>query len=108
MQNALRQETATRAWSLTGPYGSGKSAFALLLASYSRAETKPRDNARQYLRKNDEELAAAFFDRGGPFAKKSKRLLPVLVTGSRQSLDKALAGSLAKTLSSATCQGTPP
>src|SRR5207253_2332703 len=32
LADALRGESATRAWSLTGPYGSGKSAFALFAA----------------------------------------------------------------------------
>lgn len=32
LAEALRGESSIRAWSLTGPYGSGKSAFALLAA----------------------------------------------------------------------------
>ncbi len=38
LADALRGESATRAWSLTGPYGSGKSAFALLVAQVLAGE----------------------------------------------------------------------
>ena len=34
--STLENETASKAWSLTGPYGSGKSAFALFAAETAR------------------------------------------------------------------------
>jgi hypothetical protein len=46
LAGALRGETPTRAWSLTGPYGSGKSAFALLAAQALAGEPWVRDKAR--------------------------------------------------------------
>jgi hypothetical protein len=60
------------------------------------------------LREHDQELSAALFDRNGPLTRKAKRLFPVLVTGSRQPLDKALASSLAQALRRVWTRGRPP
>src|SRR4051812_12244920 len=49
LADALRGDTSTRAWSLTGPYGSGKSAFALLTAQLLSGEPKVRQQARNFL-----------------------------------------------------------
>ncbi len=105
---ALRAETYTRAWSITGPYGSGKSAFALLAAQVLAGEAWVRNKARAFLAEEDPELAERFFGAGGPFPKRAGRLCPVLVTGSRQPLEKALAGSLAAALRAIPKQGRPP
>src|SRR5205807_5401958 len=86
LADALRGDTSARAWSLTGPYGSGKSAFALLAAQLLTGEQRVRQQARACLASWDEELAERFFGTGGPLQKKVGRLFPVLVTGSRQPL----------------------
>ena len=98
LQSALRGTSMTRAWSITGAYGSGKSAFALCVAQLLAGEPKSREFARDYLRKNDAILWSGLFDRPNLLAAPSKRLIPVLVTGSRQPLDKAIAGALARAL----------
>lgn len=108
IQASLSGESSARAWSLTGAYGSGKSAFALFVSQLLAGELKPREKARQFLRERDAEISAGLFDRGGAFAKKSKRLFPVLVTGSRQPLDKAFASSLAQAVRSVWSGGRPP
>ncbi len=100
LAEALRGESPIRAWSLTGPYGSGKSAFALLAAQALAGEQVVRAKARAFLAKQDAALHERFFGTGGPLAKKGSRLCPVLVTGSRQPLEKALAASLASSLRS--------
>lgn len=105
---ALRGETSTRAWSITGPYGSGKSAFALLAAQLLSGEIKVRQQARSYFSSWDAELSEAFFGAGGPLSKRAGRLFPVLVTGSRQPLEKALAASLAASLRRVVTRGRPP
>jgi hypothetical protein len=105
---ALRSESPVRAWSLTGPYGSGKSAFALLAAQALAGEPWLRPKARAFLAEHAPDLAERFFGAGGPLPKKTSRLCPVLVTGSRQPLEKALANSLASVLRAVAQTGRPP
>ena len=108
LTDALQGVTQTRAWSLTGPYGSGKSAFALLTAQLLAGESGVRKKARDFLVASDADLASRLFGSGGILAKKAGRLCPVLVTGSRQPLEKALAASLASSLRSIAARGRPP
>ena len=105
---ALRRESSTRAWSLTGPYGSGKSAFALLTAQLLGGDEPVRQQARKFLAVSDENLSDRFFGGGAPLPKKAGRLCPVLVTGSRQPLEKALASALAASLRTIANRGRPP
>ncbi len=95
---ALRGDSSTRAWSLIGPYGSGKSAFALFAAQLLTGEEAIRLKARDVLASADADLWERFFGQGSRLPKKAGRLLPVLVTGSRQPLEKALAERLADSL----------
>src|SRR5215831_13697392 len=47
-----------RAWTLTGPYGSGKTAFAVFLASLMRGDRSPlRRAAHAVIRESDPKLA---------------------------------------------------
>jgi hypothetical protein len=96
--DALQGDISTRAWSLTGPYGSGKSAFALLAAQALAGEQRVTDKARAFLAEHAADLHERLFGAGGPLANKGSRLCPVLVTGSRQPLEKALAATLASSL----------
>ncbi len=98
---ASRGESSTRAWSVTGPYGSGKSSLALLAAQLLAGDDRVRRHALDFLADADPALAAAF-----PAA--APRLLPVLVTGSRRPLDKALAAALAEALRGVAVRGRPP
>ena len=59
LQSALHGTSMTRAWSITGAYGSGKSAFALCVAHLLAGEPKSREFARDYLKKNDAKLWSA-------------------------------------------------
>lgn len=108
MAVALRGESTTRAWTLTGPYGSGKSALALLIAQLLAGDDGVRQHARKALVGMDAELAESLFGAGSPLGKRVGRLLPVLVTGSRQPLDKALAGGLAASLRAVATRGRRP
>lgn len=76
----LRQPRGARAWSLTGPYGTGKSAFALfladLLASQRPAHQEGRDLRAKYLRKKSP-------------------MLPILVQAERAPLIPVLLEALA-------------
>ncbi len=108
LATSLRGESSTRAWSVTGPYGSGKSSFALLAAQLLSGDEQVRQHARKYLGGADAELAERFFGAGSPLPKKAGRLFPVLVTGSRQPLDKALASALSASLKTIAVRGRPP
>ncbi len=108
LADALRGDSQTRAWSLTGPYGSGKSAFALFCAQLLGGEQRPRLQARTLLEEEDASLADLFFGQGAKLSKKSGRLCPVLVSGSRQPMAKALASSLALALRRMASRGRPP
>lgn len=73
-----------RAWTLTGPYGGGKSAFALFLTHLLRGNS----SARSKLKDSDEPLFHKFERTNcGAFC-------PVLVVGSREPLDMALLRGL--------------
>src|SRR5262245_13260996 len=78
-----------RAWSLTGPYGSGKTAFAVFLASLVGKASAPRQGAHRLLREADPQLSNAL---------RSMSFVPVILTGERAPLDfllvKALRASL--------------
>ena len=74
----LRENSGQRAWRITGDYGSGKSAFALLLAHlFGRAQVSS-------VRKKTRTIALESLNRD------KARLLPILVTGSREPLGIAL------------------
>lgn len=81
-----RTQSGQRCWRVTGDFGSGKSSFALLLASL--LSPMHREMPRQ-LRGLSAELNLAHSRRG---------FLPVLVTGSRQEMSLALLSSLSNAL----------
>ncbi len=92
---ATRDARAGRVWTLTGPYGTGKSAFILFLAwLFSHAALGIGAAARRLLEACDKELAAAIL--GAPGAKRD--LLPIVVTGSREPLGLALLRGLRRSL----------
>lgn len=107
LSDALHGDSATRAWSLTGPYGSGKSSFALFAAQLLAGRHEIRERARRSLAAWDAELSERLFGSTGSLTKKEGRLLPVLVSGSRRPLEQALAESLATSLR-ALGKGRPP
>jgi hypothetical protein len=75
---ALAPNSSTRAWRITGDYGTGKSAFAL---SYARLAAGESENLPAALR---------------PFLPKGLRLEPVLVSGSPQPLEQSIKQGLAE------------
>jgi hypothetical protein len=105
---ALRHESAARVWSLTGPYGAGKSAFALFVAQLLAGTGDARRQARRLLAGVDPGAAERLFGSGSALAKNGSRLLPVLVSGTREPLDQALAGRLAAAFRAVKMSGRPP
>jgi len=76
--NAFRPNSSNRAWRITGDFGSGKSSFALVLANLlSRRSNELPKNIRP-LR---EDLS---------LARNAPKLLPILITGSREPLSRAV------------------
>src|SRR5438309_2943515 len=70
--SGLEAGATERAWSLTGPYGSGKTAFAVFLTSLLGKDSPATRNARRVLGENDPSLLRAL--RKGAF-------VPVVLTG---------------------------
>ena len=90
---------AGRVWTVTGPYGTGKSAFVLFLAGlFSHVALGISSAARRLLEACDKGLAAKIL--GAPAAKNG--LLPVAVTGSREPLGLALLRGLHRSLKALT------
>lgn len=91
--DSLSSEDNLRAFALIGPYGSGKSAFAVflshLLGAFDDEDTKA---ALQILHKSDQNLYAEF---SCPNDRK-QGYLPVLITGSPEPLAHRFAVSLHK------------
>jgi hypothetical protein len=87
LAQGLEPQSGQRAWRITGDYGSGKSSFALLLAQLfsGRAEELPT-SVKQRL--NIERVSA------------DNRLLPVLITGSREPMTIALLRGLKEAMTS--------
>ena len=83
----------SKAWTLTGPYGVGKSAFAVFLTRLLGPDIGQRDQARQQLAGADPSLAKHLTGLKliGP---RSRPFLPVVVTARRTSASRCLAEGL--------------
>jgi len=88
VHESLAEDRPERAWTLTGPYGGGKSAFALFAAHVMQGTPE----AIEHLRSTDPALADGFETQmKNPFC-------PILVGGSRQPLKQALLQGLAESI----------
>lgn len=87
--DGLRNESGQRAWHITGDFGSGKSSFALVLATLMGRQLS--------------EVPASLTELSSilPLSPKAPRFLPVLVTGSREAMSLAVLRSLASALENA-------
>ncbi|WP_029521627.1 hypothetical protein, partial [Persephonella sp. IF05-L8] len=85
--DAINIPKSNRAWNVVGPYGSGKSAFMLFLSNLlSKINNYAHEDAENLLNTNAPELYEKYKSIGSTYA----NFLPILVTGSRISLEKAL------------------
>ncbi len=75
---SLAEHSLSRAWSITGPYGVGKSAFAVFLSKLLCPTLPGREDALQVLAKSDSPLAAATAEKVI-----GKGFLPVAITARR-------------------------
>jgi hypothetical protein len=95
LAQAQTDVSASRAWTLTGPYGSGKSAFALFAAkALSASSSDDVQIARDLIKEQDRELWHSLFDRRRKNVLGHQGLCPVLVSGSREPINKALLRGL--------------
>jgi hypothetical protein len=95
---SLSDPTAERAWTLTGPYGSGKSAFALFAAkTLSPDHSEDTQSARLLIKGQDKELWENLFDRRRNTALR-RGLCPVLVSGTREPITVALLRGLVRSI----------
>lgn len=87
------------AWSLTGPYGMGKSSFANYLLAFCGPEVEKETRlARKMLEDKDEALAANLYLTMSKHSAKTKGLLRVAVTSSFESINRTLANGLHRAL----------
>ena len=93
---ALKNESTSKAWSLTGPYGSGKSAFALFTAKLlGNPESSTTQAAWTLLKHADEPLWHQFI---GLDLHKVRGFCPVLISGERAPITLALLRGLERGL----------
>jgi len=96
LASGMAANSGRRAWRITGNFGSGKSSFALVTAHlFSERGAKLPPALRQ---------AINFKQIGVP----RPRLLPVLITGSREPISIALLRALHRDLANACGRGRPP
>lgn len=91
----LENEAASKAWSLTGPYGSGKSAFALFSAKLLGTSNAPAtQHALELLKDSDITLYERFLSINGNREKASLGFCTVLISGERAPITRALLQGL--------------
>lgn len=97
--DSLENGGMSRAWTLTGPYGCGKSAFALFAAKIlGNGGSVSTQHAQDLLRSADGQLWQRF-KKNGHCVTSARGFCPVLVSGSREPIIPALLRGLARGLS---------
>ena len=92
---AQENGATSRAWSLTGPYGSGKSAFALFAAKLlGDSEALATRQALDLLKHGDTSLYERFISINGNGKGTSSGFCPVLISGERAPITLALLRGL--------------
>jgi len=92
--DTFHNKQAPRAWSLIGPYGSGKSSFCVFLAQLlSNPLDRGTQSAQNVLLKTEQNLTAKFVKE----TKNNGGFFKILITGAPESLSKRLLKSLAAT-----------
>lgn len=82
---SLRVQSGERAWRITGDFGSGKSSFALVLANLM---SRPARELPKNIKSLREDLNSASIS----------KLLPILITGSREPITNAILRGLVTSL----------
>ena len=93
---ALEDELTSKAWTLTGPYGSGKSAFALFIAKLlDDSESPTTQGALNLLKRGDKSLWHQFSCLN---LHEGRGFCPVLISGERSPITLALLRGLERGL----------
>ena len=93
--SAQENSATSKAWTLTGPYGSGKSAFALFTAKLlGDAGSPTTQHALELLRHSAPTLHERFRSINGNREKASVGFCPVLISGERAPMTRALLQGL--------------
>ena len=90
LTEGIAADSPFRAWTLTGPYGVGKSAFAVFLTRLLCGDSRQGKEARSQLKEADPALFSQLRELG-LFRNNSKDFLPVLTTARRTSASRCLA-----------------
>ena len=93
--STLENETTSKAWSVTGPYGSGKSAFALFAAKLlGNPDASTTQQALEVLKNGDVTLYERFASTNGNVNTPLSGFCPVLISGERAPLSLNLLRGL--------------
>ena len=105
--SAQENEATSKAWSLTGPYGSGKSAFALFVAKLlGGPDAQTTQQALELLQRGDTLLYERFINANSNGKNTSSGFCPVLISGERAPITLALLRGLEQGLTA--FKGTSP
>ncbi len=100
--STFENEATSKAWTLTGPYGSGKSAFALFAAKLLGKPNAPTtQHALEILKRGDASLYERFISTNGNEKHTPSGFCPVLISGERAPLSLALLRGLERGLTAA-------
>ena len=92
---SLNSNYGSRAWTITGPYGSGKSAFVVYLKSLFGDKNDPYvEKARNLLKKSDKNLYKKLFESDISLAKSKKGFCHALVSAGRERIEVAILKAL--------------
>ena len=92
---ARQNRGTSKAWTLTGPYGSGKSAFALFIAKlFGNSEAPTTRQALALLKRGDISLYERFININGNGKSSASGFCPVLISGERAPITLALLRGL--------------
>lgn len=98
----LEKDATSQAWSITGPYGSGKSAFALFAAKLlGNSDDPTTQHAIDLLRSGDPSLYERFISTNGNGKNATSGFCPVLISGERAPLSLSLLRGLERGLTAA-------
>ena len=99
--SALENGNSSKVWSLTGPYGSGKSAFALFTANLLGNSASPKTKqALALLEQGDIPLRKRFSDINGNGRLSLSGFCPILISGERAPISIAILRALEHGLTS--------